>query len=75
MRHRVRAVAVVVTALVPDARIGRVRGVLTLGRLATNGQGETFVVQAMVSNADAALAADSITDLVAFARRAFTLLG
>ena len=49
-------------------------GVLTLGWLATNSDGETFVVEAMVSNPDAALSADSITDLVALARGAFGLL-
>ena len=43
-------------------------GVLTLGWLATNSDGETFVVEAMVSNPDAALSEDSITDLVALAR-------
>lgn len=49
-------------------------GVLTLGWLATNSDGETFVVEAMVSNPDAALSEDSITDLVALARDAFGLL-
>jgi hypothetical protein len=49
-------------------------GVLTLGWLATNRAGDTFVVEAMVSNPDAALADDSITDLVALAGDAFGLL-
>jgi hypothetical protein len=49
-------------------------GVLTLGWLATNTDGKTYVVEAMVSNPDANLAADSITDLVALARRAFGML-
>jgi len=49
-------------------------GVLTLGWLATNGDGTTFVVEAMVSNPDAALAPDSIKDLVALAQEAFALL-
>lgn len=50
-------------------------GVLTLGWLATNSDGETFVVQAMVSNPDAALSPDSIAELVALAEEAFGLLG
>lgn len=50
-------------------------GVLTLGWLATTDAGDTFVVQAMASDPDAPLAADSITDLVALARQAFALLG
>jgi hypothetical protein len=49
-------------------------GVLTLGWLATNRHGQTFVVQAMVSNPDAVLSATSITDLVAIAKDAFGLL-
>jgi hypothetical protein len=49
-------------------------GVLTLGWLATTSGGQTFVVEAMVSNPDAALAANSITDLVAVAKGAFGLL-
>jgi beta-lactamase class A len=49
-------------------------GVLTLGWLATNRSGSTYVVEAMVSNPDAALSADSITDLVAVGRRAFGVL-
>jgi beta-lactamase class A len=53
---------------------GSESGVLTLGWLATNRRGHTFVVEAMVSNPDAALAADSITDLVALAHDAFGLL-
>jgi hypothetical protein len=50
-------------------------GVLTLGWLATNRDEETFVVQAMVSNPEAVLAPDSITDLVALAREVFGTLG
>jgi hypothetical protein len=49
-------------------------GVLTLGWLATNRDGETFVVEAMVSNPDVVLSEDSITDLVALAGEAFGLL-
>jgi hypothetical protein len=50
-------------------------GVLTLGWLARDRRGETFLVEAMVSNPDAVLADDSITDLVALGRRAFAVLG
>jgi hypothetical protein len=50
-------------------------GVLTLGWIATNRRGETFVVEAMVANPDAVLAPDSATQLVALAREAFGLLG
>jgi len=50
-------------------------GVLTLGWLATNRRGRTFVVEAMVTNPDVVLSATSITDLVAIARRAFAVLG
>jgi beta-lactamase class A len=46
-------------------------GVLTLGWLATNAHGESFVVEAMVSNPDAALSASSINDLVALGKDAF----
>jgi beta-lactamase class A len=53
---------------------GSEAGVLTLGWLATNSQGDTFAVQAMVSNPDAALSEDSITDLVALAQDAFALV-
>ena len=49
-------------------------GVLTLGWLATTVEGGTFVVEAMVSDPDAALAEDAITDLVGLARAAFALL-
>lgn len=49
-------------------------GVLTLGWLATNHHGETFVVEAMVTNPDANLAPDSATKLVALAKEAFGLL-
>lgn len=50
-------------------------GVLTLGWLATNRQGRTFVVEAMVSNPDANLSADSLTKLPGLAKAAFGLLG
>ena len=53
---------------------GSESGVLTLGWLATNRHGKTFVVEAMVTNPDAALSAESITDLVALAQNAFDLL-
>ena len=49
-------------------------GVLTLGWLATNRAGQTFVVEAMVSNPDAVLSEASITDLVALAGDAFGLV-
>ncbi len=49
-------------------------GVLTLGWLATNDRGDTFVVQAMISNPDAALGSDSITRLVGISRKAFERL-
>ena len=49
-------------------------GVLTLGWLAPTKGGETYVVQAMVSNPDAALAPDAITDLVDIAQDAFGVL-
>lgn len=49
-------------------------GVLTLGWLATDRHGRTFVVEAMVANPDAVLSSTSITDLVAIARRAFGVL-
>lgn len=49
-------------------------GVLTLGWLATNRDGETFVVEAMVSDPDAALSEDSTTDLVALASESFDVL-
>ncbi len=66
----------------PDASVwptvwykgGSEPGVLTLGWLATNRHGETYVVEAMVSNPDAALSADSIPDLVSIAKRTFDLL-
>ena len=66
----------------PDAAVwptvwykgGSEPGVLTLGWLATNRRGETYVVEAMVSNPDAALSADSIPDLVSIAKRTFDLL-
>lgn len=50
-------------------------GVLTLSWLATNDDGESFVVEAMVSNPDAALAPESIQELVVLAKDAFGLLG
>jgi beta-lactamase class A len=49
-------------------------GVLTLGWLATDGDGETFVVEAMVSNPEAVLSPDSITELVSVCEDAFGLL-
>jgi hypothetical protein len=49
-------------------------GVLTLGWLATGAGGESFVVQAMLTNPDEVLATDAITDLVALGREAFGLL-
>jgi hypothetical protein len=49
-------------------------GVLTLGWLATDRHGRTFVVEAMVSNPDAVLATDSIPRLVAVAEAAFDVL-
>jgi hypothetical protein len=50
-------------------------GVLTLGWLATNRDRETFVVEAMVTNPDAVLSADSDTYLRGLANEAFGLLG
>ena len=50
-------------------------GVLTLGWLATNSQGQTFVVEAMVADPDAALSPDSIPQLRELSRQAFDLLG
>jgi hypothetical protein len=50
-------------------------GVLTLGWLAPTRRGETYVVQAMLTNPDAALATDSITDLVGLGRQSFAILG
>jgi hypothetical protein len=50
-------------------------GVLTLGWLAEDGEGDVFVVEAMLTDPDAALAPDAITELVDLARRAFGLLG
>jgi hypothetical protein len=49
-------------------------GVLTLGWLATTKHDETYVVEAMVANPDAALAPDAITDLVDIARDAFGIV-
>ncbi len=49
-------------------------GVLTLGWLATDRHGRTVVVEAMVSNPDAVLAAESIPNLVGVAEAAFGLL-
>jgi hypothetical protein len=46
-------------------------GVLTLGWLAPAKRGKTFVVEAMLTNPHAALAPDSITDLVGVAQQAF----
>lgn len=50
-------------------------GVLALGWLATNADGETFVVEAMVVNPDAALADESLDDLADLVGQAFDLLG
>jgi hypothetical protein len=50
-------------------------GVLTMGWLAVDAEGEAFVVEAMVSDPGAALAPASITDLVALAEEAFAVLG
>lgn len=49
-------------------------GVLTMGWLATDAEGRTFVVEAMVSDPDAPLADDAITDLVGIGRDAFAQL-
>ncbi len=78
---RVRRIAVAGIGLKPDEwptvwfEGGSESGVLTLGWLATNSHGKTFVVEGMLSNPDAALSADSITDLVALAKEAFGRLG
>jgi hypothetical protein len=53
---------------------GSESGVLTLGFLATNASGQTYVVEAMVSNPKAALSETSITDLVALCRQSFGLV-
>jgi Beta-lactamase enzyme family/ORF 12 gene product N-terminal len=50
-------------------------GVVTLGYLATNKQGKTFVVVAMVSDADAPLSPLSPSELLAVEKGAFGLLG
>jgi hypothetical protein len=49
-------------------------GVLTLGYMATNSRGQTFVVSAMLSNAAAALAPSSTLALVDAVAGAFGLL-
>lgn len=49
-------------------------GVLALGWLATNADGDTYVVQVMVSDPDAALADDAMVELIDRARDAFELL-
>lgn len=49
-------------------------GVLTMGWLATDTDGDTVVVQAMISDPDAALPTSSASDLVAIAADAFDLL-
>jgi hypothetical protein len=54
---------------------GSEAGVLTLGWLATNADGETYVVEGMVSNPDAALAENVIYDLVALGHESFGVLG
>jgi hypothetical protein len=50
-------------------------GVLTLGYLATNSRGQSFVVSAMTSNPAAPLSAAAQADLLAIARGAFELVG
>jgi hypothetical protein len=50
-------------------------GVLTLGYLATDSRGQTFVVSAMLSNADAALAPSATLALLDVVVGAFALLG
>ena len=50
-------------------------GVLTLGYMATNSRGQTFVVSAMVSNATAALAPSATFTLVDAVAGAFGLMG
>ena len=50
-------------------------GVLTLGYLATDGRGQTFVVSAMLSNANAALAPSATLALLDVVVGAFALLG
>jgi Beta-lactamase enzyme family/ORF 12 gene product N-terminal len=50
-------------------------GVLTLGYLATNSRGQTFVVSAMLSNATAALAPSATVALLEVAIGAFGLIG
>jgi hypothetical protein len=49
--------------------------VLTLGYLAQNNRGQTFVVSAMVSNPTTALAAASVGELVGITKGAFDLVG
>ncbi len=48
-------------------------GVLTLGYLATNSKGQTFVVVAMLANPTAALPPSATAGLLAIARTAFEL--
>jgi hypothetical protein len=48
-------------------------GVMTLGYLATNGNGQTFVVVVMLSNPAAALPPSATAGLLAIARGAFEL--
>ena len=48
-------------------------GVLTLGWLANNAAGATYVVQAMITDPDAALADDAIPHVVELAKQAFAL--
>jgi beta-lactamase class A len=54
---------------------GSEAGVLTLGYLAQNNRGQTFVVSAMVSNPTTALAAASVGELVGITKGAFDLVG
>ena len=49
-------------------------GVLTLGYLATNGNGQTFVVAVMLSDPAAALPPSAVTGLLAIVQGAFELL-
>jgi hypothetical protein len=49
-------------------------GVLTLGYLATNSKGQTFVVVAMLADPQAALPPPAAVELLAIARAAFELV-
>lgn len=54
---------------------GSEAGVLTTGWLATNASGDTYVVEMMMADPDAALSAESIPTTVKLAKRIFGLLG